>query len=67
MLISQEQIENLVQELGISITEKTTPVELFDTVKKLIVEAINSIDQGEIYKRASDDLGRDVRNALTGR
>lgn len=67
MFISQDNLDELIKELGISVTEQTSPVELFDAVKKLMVAAINEINQDEIVKSTTDNLGADVKSILASR
>jgi hypothetical protein len=58
--IDTEDIDKLVTELGIKITNETSPTELFDSVKKLIVAAINAVDKDELTENISRGVMREI-------
>jgi len=60
--IDIEDIDKLTAELGIKITNETTPIELFDSVKQLIVAATNKVDREEIIDHVERDIARKVNS-----
>lgn len=67
MLITEDTINEIIDELGIKITEQTSPVDLFESVKKLIIYSINSINQNDIGGNTVKSLESDVKGLLGSR
>lgn len=56
-----EKLQNLANEIGITVTDDTKPTELFDAVIKLLAAyIIGQPDSDEIAENALDKLRRNV-------
>lgn len=60
-LVSQRTIEQIIQQKGIRVTNDTTPEELLEIVKVLLVETINSIDETALHRAVMEKLERELR------
>jgi hypothetical protein len=61
LLIREEVIERIIENLDIKVTNETTPEEMLQVIKKVVFEAINSIDENEVYKIISEIFTEKMR------
>jgi len=59
--ISEMTLDSLIKELEIKVTNETTPEEMLQIIKKLIVAAVNSIDTKALYEVVEESMLRELR------